>query len=92
MNTFIAKNWEFIVGAVGSVAIFFSGLKMKWQNEKTTELENLKTVRIIEKGLIDDMKFQIEELVKLNNYLKGIVETQTKQIEKYEKKFGTLTH
>jgi hypothetical protein len=90
MNTFIAKNWEFIVGVIGSLGIFFSGLKLKFHNEKTTELENLKTVRIIEKDLLNDMKIQIEELVKLNNYLKDIVEVQTKQLSKYQKQYGEI--
>lgn len=90
MNTFIAKNWEILIGLIGTFGLFVSGLKLKHQNEKTTELENLKTVRTIEKDLLNDMKNQIEELVKLNNYLKGIVETQTKQLSKYQKQFGEI--
>ena len=84
------KNWEVLAGIIGSLGLFFSGLKLKFHNEKTTELENLKTVRIIEKDLLNDMKIQIEELVKLNNYLKDIVETQTKEISRYKIKYGTI--
>jgi hypothetical protein len=90
MNEFISKNWEVIAGLIGTSSLFFSGLKFKRQNEKTTELENLKTVRGIEKSLLEDMRVQIDELVKLNNYLKGIVEIQTIQIAQYRTQFGEL--
>jgi uncharacterized protein YcbK (DUF882 family) len=90
MNSFIVKNWEVLAGLFGTSVLFISGIRLKRQNEKTTELENLKTVRSIEKALIDDVKLQVEELLKLNNYLKGIVDTQKNIIDKYRAKFGEI--
>jgi len=90
MKNFIANNWEVIAGLIGSVVAYFSGLKIQRQSVRTSELENLKTVREMEKTLLNDMKTQVDQLVEVNNYLKKVVAEQEKSINKYKQKYGEL--
>lgn len=90
MKELIAGNWEIVAGLIGSVVAYFSGLKVQRQNVRQSELENIKTVREIEKTLLDDMKGQVNQLVEVNNYLKKVVDEQEKSINKYKQKYGEL--
>jgi hypothetical protein len=90
MKKLIFENWEIIAGLIGSVFAYFGGLKVQRQSVRTSELENIKTVREIEKTLLTDMKTQVEQIVEVNSYLKKVVEEQEKTIRKYKDKYGEL--
>ncbi|QHB38614.1 hypothetical protein pippi81_gp050 [Flavobacterium phage vB_FspM_pippi8-1] len=90
MKEIIVGNWEIIAGLIGSVFAYFGGLKIQRQSVRTSELENIKTVREIEKTLLEDMKTQVDQLVEVNNYLKKVVNEQEKSINKYKQKYGEL--
>lgn len=90
MIEIISKNWEIISVTFGGIIAWFGAQKLKKQNEKTSELENIKTVREIEKTLLDDMKTQVNQLIENNNYLKKVVNEQEEIINKYIKKYGEL--
>lgn len=90
MGKFLIENWQIIIGAIGTGGAWFGAQKLQKINAKTTELENLKTVREMEKGLIADMETQIEKLKTNNNVLQGIVNEQNKLINKYTRKYGEL--
>lgn len=87
---FLIENWQIIAGLIGSAVAYKGGLHIQQTNEKTAELENLKTVREMEKGLVDDMKAQVDKLVEVNDYLKRLVEEQTRTINSYKLKYGEL--
>tara|TARA_R110002124_G_scaffold148927_9_gene314603 strand:- start:5669 stop:5968 length:300 start_codon:yes stop_codon:yes gene_type:complete len=93
----IVENKEWLVGLVTTVGAFFGGRKMKKNNEKSAELENLKVIREMEKELIADAKSHIEELRKIIDHKDGIIEDQKKIIAKqerflnlYKSKYGKL--
>lgn len=90
MKEIIVGNWEIIAGLIGSVFAYFGGVKVQRQSVRTSELENIKTVREIEKTLLTDMKTQVEQIVEVNSYLKKVVEEQEKTIRKYKNKYGEL--
>ena len=75
---------------IGTLGAWFGGQKLQRQNEKTTELENLKTTREVEKSLLLDMKSQVDQLIEGNNYLRKVVNEQEKTINKYKLKYGEL--
>jgi len=80
---YLIENWETISLAVGGVVAFFTGRKTKKISNQSSELDNLKTVREIEKQLVEDMKVQIIDLLQVNNNLELIVKA-------YETKYGKL--
>ena len=90
MKKFIIDNWQIIAGLIGSAIAYVGGLKIQRQSVRTSELENLKTVREMEKTLLTDMKTQVDQLVEVNNYLKKVVAEQEKAINKYKLKYGEL--
>lgn len=90
MFKFIEDNWQIVAGLIGSAVAYLGGLKIQRQSVRTSELENLKTVREMEKTLLNDMKTQVDQLVEVNNYLKKVVEEQQKSINKYKQKYGEL--
>jgi len=90
MVKFISDNWQIIAGLVGSAIAYVGGIKIQRQSVRTSELENLKTVREMEKTLLNDMKQQVDQIVEVNNYLKKVVDEQEKTIKKYKEKYGEL--
>jgi len=90
MKNFITENIELIGGGLASLVAFFGGRKSKKQNEKTTELENIERVRVIEKKLLQDMEEQVDKLIKYNDYLEGIVKQVKQKLVKYVDKYGQL--
>ena len=90
MKKFILDNWQIIAGLIGSAIAYVGGLKIQRQSVRTSELENLKTVREMEKTLLNDMKTQVDQIVEVNNYLKKVVAEQEKTINKYKQKYGEL--
>lgn len=90
MTSFIKENWELITGVMGTIVAFFGGRKSKKQNEKTTELENIEKVRAIEKKLLEDMDDRINDLIKYNDFLEGVVEKCKKKLAKYVDLYGEL--
>lgn len=90
LGSFIAGNWEIIAGLIGTVGAWFGGQKLRKQTEKTSELENVKVVREIEKSLLSDMQTQVDKLIEQNNYFKKVINEQEKIINKYVKKYGEL--
>tara|TARA_R110001606_G_scaffold392866_1_gene562231 strand:+ start:135 stop:425 length:291 start_codon:yes stop_codon:yes gene_type:complete len=90
MNNLISQNWEILAGLLGSILAFFGGRKSKKQLEKTSELENLEKVRVIEKQLIQDVHEQVSQLIKYNKYLEGVVKEIKQQLSKYVDKYGEL--
>lgn len=90
MTDFITKNWEIISGMIGTAVVWWGSQKLKRQSEKTSELENMKTVREIEKSLLEDMQGQVNKLIEQNNYFKKVINEQEKIINKYVKKYGEL--
>lgn len=90
MKNFIVEYWEVIAGLIGSAIAYLGGAKMQRQSVRTSELENIKTVREIEKTLLDDMKAQVNQLVEVNSYLKKIVDEQEKTLKKFKQKYGEL--
>ena len=90
MLQFLKENWELVTGGLGAVIAFFGGRKSKKQNEKTTELENIEKVRAIEKKLLEDMDDRINDLIKYNEFLEGVVEKCKKKLAKYVDLYGEL--
>jgi predicted butyrate kinase (DUF1464 family) len=90
MNNLISQNWEILAGLLGSILAFFGGRKSKKQLEKTSELENLEKVRVIEKQLIQDVHEQVSQLIKYNKYLESVVKEIKQQLTKYVDKYGEL--
>lgn len=90
MNNLISQNWEILAGLLGSILAFFGGRKSKKQLEKTSELENLEKVRVIEKQLIQDVHEQVSQLIKYNKYLEGVVKEIKQRLTKYVDKYGEL--
>jgi predicted butyrate kinase (DUF1464 family) len=90
MNNLISQNWEILAGLLGSILAFFGGRKSKKQLEKTSELENLEKVRVIEKQLIQDVHEQVSQLIKYNKYLESVVKEIKQQLTKYADKYGEL--
>ena len=90
MKDFLLNNWQIILGFLGTGGAWFGALKIKKQNERTLELENMKTVRAMEKALLEDMEAQVTKLIANNERLEKIVTEQAKTIRKYETKFGEL--
>ncbi len=89
MEKFI-EYWSEISLAVGGVMAFFTGRKMKRNEENSGELQNIEKVREIEKQLLLDMEEQIKKLIDYNNKLELIIEKQSIKIRRYEVKFGFL--
>ncbi len=81
MLEFVQNNWQIIGGGVGTVAAAFTGWRIKKANTKGAELENIKKVRDIEKGLLSDMEGHIVRLVKTNEALVEINEKLEKTIK-----------
>lgn len=96
MKELIIEHWEKLAVLVSGAFGFFGGRKIKKSNEKSAELENLKTIREMEKQLVDDTKKQVEELREMIGSLQEIInqkdiiiseqeeiiKTQRKQLDK----------
>lgn len=94
MVKFIIENWLTLCGTIGSVILWAGKIvydRRNWKNEaKSTELDNIKTVRVIEKELLADMEQQVNKLIEANNYYRKIINEQDKTINKYKLKYGEL--
>lgn len=92
MQNFLTNNWETLAsiggGVISGVIGFFSGQKMKKNNEKSAELENLKTVRDMEKQLILDYKEQVTEFRQLIDDLQLIIDEKDDIIKKQQLKIA----
>ena len=80
---FLIDNKELLLSALTGIIAFVTGRKTKKINEKSAELQNLETVRVVEKQLLQDMREQIDKLIEYNNYLEGVIEA-------YKKEYGVL--
>lgn len=99
MIEWILQNKEWLGGLVLGFFSFLTGRKTAKNQEESGELENLKTVREVEKSLINDIKDSItgykkiideNEIVIAN--LKTIVSNQKKAIEKQKKIIADLNN
>lgn len=81
------KIFEYIneIGLIiGGIAAFFTGRRMKKSEVQSSELENIKTVREIEKQLLQDVKDQVQELIKTKEELERIIKEQRERIKLFE--------
>jgi predicted metal-dependent HD superfamily phosphohydrolase len=94
MIKFIIENWLALGGTIGSVVLWAGKIvydRRNWKNEaKSSELENIKTVRVIEKELLADMEQQVNKLIEANNYYRKVITEQNKDLSKYKLKYGEL--
>jgi len=94
MIKFLIENWLGISGTVGTAIAWIGSVAYKRQQDKnsakSTELENIKTVRLIEKELLIDMQGQVDKLIEINAYLRKVNEEQSKDLIKYKLKYGEL--
>lgn len=95
---FIIDNIELFIGLITTFLGYWFGSKTRKNQEKSGELQNLITLRQVEKQLINDMKNSIKEyqevITNLNAIiekkdeiiarLKAIVDKQQKELEKYK--------
>jgi len=86
MNTenFFTEQIEWIAAGIAAVISFFGGRKSKKISDKTSELENLEKVRLMEKQLVDDVKKQVDELREINTGLQVIIEQKDEIIDKQQ--------
>ena len=66
---YIYDHWEAFGGVIAAIAAFFGGRKTKKITDRSGELENLQTVRDLEKQIVIDVKGQIQELREINSGL-----------------------
>ncbi len=85
MWSFIIENKVWFVGLITGFFSFLGGRKTKKNQEEAGELQNLKTVREIEKQLFDDMAIRIDEYKQLSDDLLKIIEEKNKIIEDQKK-------
>ena len=104
MKDFIIDNKEWLIGVVASISAYFGGRKTRKSNEKSAELQNLGTIRDLEKELVEDAINQIEELREIIEVNKAIIEQkdaiikeqekiiaqQNKFLDLYKKKYGEI--
>jgi len=95
---FIFENIELFIGLATTFLGYWFGAKTRKNQEKSGELQNLITLRQVEKQLIKDMKDSIKEyqevIINLNaiidkkdkiiTRLKNIVDKQQKELNKYK--------
>jgi len=95
---FLLDNIGLIIGLMTTVLGYWFGSKTRKNQEKSGELQNLITLRQVEKQLIKDMKDSIKEyqevITNLNaiidkkdkiiTRLKAIVDKQQKELDKYK--------
>jgi hypothetical protein len=80
MIDLIKSHWDNIFLALSAVAAWFTGRKIQASTNKEAEanavgveLQNLKTVREVEKQLLEDMQENVTNLLAINTELKGII-------------------
>ena len=76
MKNFLIENKEWLIGLIASISAFFGGRKMKKSNEKSAELQNLATIREMEKQLFDDMEERFDKLQQINTDLQNLISQQ----------------
>lgn len=88
---FLIENKEWFFGIIASLSAFFGGRKSKEATDKkamasaeSAELQNLSTVRLAEKQLIQDMRTHLTELAEINNELKNIIAQKDEVIKEYK--------
>lgn len=85
MVKFITENWEIFLSAITGLGAWFGGRKLKASEDKSAaatahsqELENLKTIREMEKQLIEDMRASVENLkAMISDYQSMILQKDT---------------
>jgi len=96
MIEFIKNYWDNIFLALSAIAAWFTGRKIQASTNKEAEanavgveLGNLKTVREVEKQLLEDMRANILELMRMLNEQEVVIREsrlliarQIKQLEK----------
>ena len=99
---FIEENWQGLLGVIGTAGAYVGGLKMRKQNEHTKDLENLSTIRLMEKQLIEDSRAAADELREIITEMKAliaqkdaiissqndIIRKQKRILNKYIKEYG----
>lgn len=94
MKKFIIENWFVVAGLIGSAVTYLGTVVYERQKAKntvkSTELENIKTVRSIEKEILNDMQIQVDKLIEMNAYLRKINNEQAKELNQYKFKYGEL--
>lgn len=90
--------------ALAAIATYLAGGKVKEANLKKKQIENDKSelenvtkklahieqAREIETQILKDMRKNIDELIKYNDYLEGVIKDLRKRITKYEDKHGQI--
>lgn len=84
MENFFIDHKEWIAGIIASVVMFFTGRKSKKISEESSQLQNLKTIRELEKQLVEDVKNQIIELREINTGLLLLIEEKDEIIDKQQ--------
>lgn len=104
MKHFLLENNEWLIGIVTTIMAWFGGRKLKNSNEKNAELQNLLTIREMEKQLVEDARQNSEELREIIKEMQDIIDNkdnvineqkalllkQRIELEKYKKKYGEL--
>ncbi|MCT4665606.1 MAG: hypothetical protein N4A45_10270 [Flavobacteriales bacterium] len=82
MKHWIIENKEWIAGSIATLSAWFGGRKLKKTNEKSAELENLKTLREIEKEVVTETRNYVDELMEIIKNKDKIIEEQKKIISR----------
>ena len=90
MGKFFLENWTELSLTMGGIIAYFTGRKQRKSDETTIALDNIDTIRKIEKKLVLDMEAQIEKWLKYGDRLETVIERQRKTIRAYEEKYGKL--
>ena len=104
MKQFLVENREWLIGVVTTITAWFGGRRLKKSNEKNAELQNLLTIREMEKQLVEDARKNSEELREIIKEMQDIIDNkdnvikeqkalllkQRKALERYKNKYGEL--
>lgn len=85
MKHWVVENKEWVIGVITGFFGWFGSQKMKKSNEKSAELENLKTIREMEKELVEDTKKQVEELREMVSEMQKIIDDKDRIISEQRK-------
>ena len=104
MKNFLLENKEWLIGIVTTVVAWIGGRGLKKSKEKSAELQNLLTIREMEKQLVEDAVKNSEELREVIKEMQEILENkdnvikeqktlllkQRKELELYRGRYGEL--
>ena len=88
MKVFLYENWQYLITIIGSAIAYVvgdtRGKRQRKANDRSSELENLKTVREMEKQIVDDVKAKVEELREINSGLQTLIDQKDEIIDKQQ--------